>query len=149
METGRFISRDPLSAMPGWVEHPYMYASANPVNLVDPLGLCSWRKPHDCVKTGVEKAGEGIDKAWGGIKGGAEWLWDLVDEHMDKGDWLAVASFALGAAAVASCLTGQIYLCAGSVAALAAIVHERSKIWTNVTMVANMATGNTCAGKQR
>jgi RHS repeat-associated protein len=39
METGRFISRDPLSAMPGWVEHPYMYASANPVNLVDPLGL--------------------------------------------------------------------------------------------------------------
>ncbi len=38
METGRFISRDPLSAMPGWVEHPYMYANANPVNLVDPLG---------------------------------------------------------------------------------------------------------------
>ena len=39
METGRFISRDPLSAMPGWVEHPYMYASANPVNFVDPGGL--------------------------------------------------------------------------------------------------------------
>jgi RHS repeat-associated protein len=39
IETGRFISRDALPTMPGWVEHPYMYASANPVNLVDPLGL--------------------------------------------------------------------------------------------------------------
>jgi RHS repeat-associated protein len=44
METGRFISRDPLSAMPGWVEDAYMYASANPVNLVDPLQEASrWR----------------------------------------------------------------------------------------------------------
>ena len=38
-ETGTFISRDPLSAMPGWVGHPFGYASSDPVGRVDPLGL--------------------------------------------------------------------------------------------------------------
>ncbi len=41
METGRFISRDPILVEPGVVTSPYAYASGNPVNLTDPAGLCS------------------------------------------------------------------------------------------------------------
>jgi len=37
-ETGRFISREPLAASPGWGGNPFGYASANPVPLVDPTG---------------------------------------------------------------------------------------------------------------
>jgi RHS repeat-associated protein len=39
MESGTFISRDPMAAGPGWLEHSFSYATSNPTNLVDPLGL--------------------------------------------------------------------------------------------------------------
>jgi RHS repeat-associated protein len=38
-ETGRFLSRDPLSASPGWIGQPFAYGSANPALMTDPLGL--------------------------------------------------------------------------------------------------------------
>jgi len=36
---GRFLSRDPLTASPGWDGQPYGYANANPVSRSDPTGL--------------------------------------------------------------------------------------------------------------
>jgi RHS repeat-associated protein len=39
-ETGTFLSRDPLARFPGWIEEPYGYGRANPINLTDPTGLC-------------------------------------------------------------------------------------------------------------
>ena len=39
-QTGRFMSRDPLAAIPFWPEHAYTYVGSNPANLVDPYGLC-------------------------------------------------------------------------------------------------------------
>ncbi|MCL4231897.1 MAG: RHS repeat-associated core domain-containing protein [Dehalococcoidia bacterium] len=38
-ETGTFISRDPLTALPSWIGSPYGYGSSNPVSHIDPLGL--------------------------------------------------------------------------------------------------------------
>jgi len=40
--TGSFLSRDPLSAIPGWQENPFGYAGANPAKFSDPTGLCRW-----------------------------------------------------------------------------------------------------------
>ena len=36
---GRFLSRDPLAARPGWGGHVYVYGGSNPVNLTDATGL--------------------------------------------------------------------------------------------------------------
>jgi RHS repeat-associated protein len=41
METGRFVSRDPLEGQPGWSQSVYGYASDAPASVVDPLGLDS------------------------------------------------------------------------------------------------------------
>jgi RHS repeat-associated protein len=49
-ETGRFLSRDPLSAIPAWDDNPFAYATANPATLLDPWGLCVfglWCPPID------------------------------------------------------------------------------------------------------
>jgi RHS repeat-associated protein len=47
--TGRFLSRDPLSAGPGWSQHPLAYGNGNPARFVDPLGLCGWTDPFGCA----------------------------------------------------------------------------------------------------
>jgi RHS repeat-associated protein len=39
METGRFISREPMMAVLGWGGSPHAYAGANPISLIDPTGL--------------------------------------------------------------------------------------------------------------
>lgn len=41
VETGRFVSREPLAALPGWLGSPYHYADASPLNMTDPSGLSS------------------------------------------------------------------------------------------------------------
>jgi RHS repeat-associated protein len=54
--TGRFASRDPLPLM-----QRYSYVGGNPVNLVDPTGLCSKWPPSeyaDCLRKAAEKAAE-------------------------------------------------------------------------------------------
>jgi RHS repeat-associated protein len=58
-EAGRFVSRDPLAASPFWMQHDFAYASSNPLNLVDPLGLCGWTDPWNCADEVAEKAGGG------------------------------------------------------------------------------------------
>jgi RHS repeat-associated protein len=45
METGQFLSRDPLAASQDWSESPFAYGSANVTNFVDPLGLCPSKWP--------------------------------------------------------------------------------------------------------
>ncbi len=39
METGRFISRDPMAHSPSWGANPFGYTTGNPVNATDPSGL--------------------------------------------------------------------------------------------------------------
>ena len=39
-ETGRFLSRDPLSSSPFWAQHAYTYAGSNPTSFINPYGLC-------------------------------------------------------------------------------------------------------------
>ena len=41
-QTGRFVSRDPLAAIPFWPEHAYAYAGSNPATYIDPVGLCTF-----------------------------------------------------------------------------------------------------------
>jgi RHS repeat-associated protein len=63
METGQFISRDPMAASAAWMESPFVYASANATNLSDPLGLCSKFKPWQCVDElvgGIKEAGSSV-----------------------------------------------------------------------------------------
>jgi RHS repeat-associated protein len=43
METGRFISREPLMRSPGWTGNPYLYVEANPCAYTDPTGLVPGR----------------------------------------------------------------------------------------------------------
>jgi RHS repeat-associated protein len=38
VETGIFISKDPMAVRPSWNEHPFGYAGGNPVQFVDPTG---------------------------------------------------------------------------------------------------------------
>jgi RHS repeat-associated protein len=43
--TGRFVSRDPLAARPGWIGHAFAYANGNPVSTSDPSGLDPGDRP--------------------------------------------------------------------------------------------------------
>ncbi len=57
--TGRFLSQDPLP-----IGNLYSYVGNNPVNLVDPYGLCgfdSWRDAGDCIEDFGECAANGFD----------------------------------------------------------------------------------------
>jgi len=57
--TGRFLAQDPIRA-----GHPYAYVGNNPINLVDPLGLCGFGSlgdAWDCVEDGGECGLNGLD----------------------------------------------------------------------------------------
>jgi len=65
METGRFISRDPMAAAQAWKESAFAYADANVVNVTDPLGLCGikvWQCGDDLVGGIKDGASEALDK---------------------------------------------------------------------------------------
>jgi RHS repeat-associated protein len=51
--TGTFLSSDPMGVSPRWPGNPFLYASGNPVLLVDPYGLFglpSWSDVKDAAK---------------------------------------------------------------------------------------------------
>ena len=56
-QTGRFVSRDPLAAIPFWPEHAYTYVGSGPQNFVDPNGLFSLGSVgsaiHQTIQSGV------------------------------------------------------------------------------------------------
>ncbi len=83
--TGRFISRDSL----GFAQR-YGYAGANPVLLVDPLGLCGWADPWNCRDEVVDV-----------VSGVADGALDCV-----TGDFLASGACRQGAAIVTGVATG-------------------------------------------
>jgi RHS repeat-associated protein len=61
MATGRFLSRDPLSALPNITLNPYVYANNNSALYVDPEGL--FFKPlKKTVSSGIKAVSDGISK---------------------------------------------------------------------------------------
>jgi RHS repeat-associated protein len=56
---GRFISRDPMSAIPGWTGSPYGYGGGNPVNMTDPTGLCPFFATPFCMTSSGIASGAG------------------------------------------------------------------------------------------
>jgi RHS repeat-associated protein len=62
--TGRFLSKDPLP-----IDNRYSYVSNNPITMVDPLGLCGWTDPTDCVQEAVDQGEQAVKEV---TKGGAE-----------------------------------------------------------------------------
>ncbi|HLF79433.1 MAG TPA: DUF6531 domain-containing protein [Dehalococcoidia bacterium] len=61
--SGRFIARDPLWKDPFWTEHPFAYASANPVNHTDPSGLDDEERANQCRRDYDKCIDMGIE--WG------------------------------------------------------------------------------------
>lgn len=55
---GRFLSKDPLPLL-----QRYAYAGDNPVDLIDPIGLCGWRSPWDCGSNAISAVGHAINQS--------------------------------------------------------------------------------------
>ena len=45
----------------------------NPLNLVDPLGLCGWRDPWNCADDVAEGVGDGVRTVWNAPAGERDW----------------------------------------------------------------------------
>jgi len=106
METGRFISRDPMARSAAWMESPFVYASANAVNLSDPLGLCSRFKPWQCGDEALGTAKDG----WNAVKNAAGDAWDCVSDVQWSADFattldIVAATLDTGAAAIVNATT--------------------------------------------
>jgi RHS repeat-associated protein len=84
---GRFLSRDPFK---GFVAGPqsqnrYIYNGNDPVDLVDPYGLCGLRSPGDladCGKKAAEKVGEGVEKVGEGANKLSDVVYDALPENV-------------------------------------------------------------------
>jgi RHS repeat-associated protein len=59
--TAQFLTRDPLESS---TREPYAYVAGNPLNGVDPLGLCGWTDPWNCIDDAAEAVVETADDAW-------------------------------------------------------------------------------------
>jgi len=99
--TGSFLSRDPLSATPGWSGSPFGYAGANPSSNVDPTGniclgpVCIDR---DGVSVGGHEATEGATAAKAWVAGAA---WPVIRAFANRE--LTAGALALAASWGGSC----------------------------------------------
>jgi RHS repeat-associated protein len=59
--SGVFVSKDPKAVFPGWEQHPFGYAGANPVRYTDPRGLDIFGNIIDCVSDPIDCGKEAID----------------------------------------------------------------------------------------
>jgi RHS repeat-associated protein len=105
--TGRFVGRDPLPLM-----QRYAYVGGNPVNLVDPSGLCgvsiSPSNAADCLGVGAEKLAGAADYAEGYFGGAVDLLGACAGSEtcLRTAGILAVTacSFGSGGMAIGVCL---------------------------------------------
>jgi RHS repeat-associated protein len=149
METGRFISRDPMAASAAWMESPFAYASANAVNLSDPLGLCSKFKPWQCGDEALRAAKDG----WNAVKNTAGDARDCLSDVQCSANFattldIVAATLDTGAAAIvnvttiAGCVsTGPIGCMIGYAAGTAIVqpILAVSNIASTVSTVAGCA----------
>jgi RHS repeat-associated protein len=111
---GRFISRDPMSAIPGWTGSPYGYGGGNPVNVTDPTGLCGGWLSALCGATpsnvlgAFGRAEQNVGASTGFLGGILRnvGLWaarGLMEYVSDPQTWASYAVLASGLAAGAAC----------------------------------------------
>lgn len=83
--TAQFLTRDPIEPI---TQQPYQYANGDPLDRVDPLGLCGWTDPFDCnpvgaVASAASKVGGALSTAAGAVADGAQWAGHEVAAHGD------------------------------------------------------------------
>lgn len=65
-QTAQFLTRDPIEPI---TQQPYQYANDDPLDQVDPLGLCGWTDPFDCNPLG--RVANAASKVGGAVSGAA------------------------------------------------------------------------------
>lgn len=101
--TGQFLSRDPIAPL---TQSAYGYVGGNPLNLIDPTGLCG----PVCL---VKAIGSGLDWTWEEITA----AWDLITQNAREisaaSATLAVIAAAAGCEPCAGVLGGIAVITAG------------------------------------
>ncbi len=87
--TAQFMSVDPINEL---TRQPYTYALDNPLNLIDPTGLCGFLEVTCYVEEGAKEVAKGV-------VAGAEWVGEHPEEAAGIG--LGVVSAATGVGAIA------------------------------------------------
>ena len=100
---GRFLSEDPL---PGG--NLYAYVGNNPVNFVDPLGLCGWTDPWDCVEDAGECVANDFDCVTDPILEAAEAIAPYALQCAIWGGSAFFVTFGNPTAGAAGCATGVV-----------------------------------------
>jgi RHS repeat-associated protein len=89
-DTAQFLTRDPIEAI---TREAYAYAGNNPINMVDPMGLCGWRDAWNCV-----------DDAWDATGGRAATA--IREKVTDPHFWVDAGTGALVAIGTSACIAG-------------------------------------------
>ncbi len=81
--TGQFLTRDPIEPL---TRSAYSYVYGNPLNLVDPTGLCGWSDPMGCVEDVADVAGAGGELIGSTVEYVEETIKDAWNKEWEK-DW--------------------------------------------------------------